>query len=123
MASRVVNTGLNKIIDEFVGGNITVEEIGVGSDGTTASVSDTSLGTELARYASDNERRATASGRFNATIPETDDNVDDETLRELAGFVDVAGADDMVFRIDFAETPKTAGSKIEIEVQADIENI
>lgn len=123
MASRVVNTGLNKIIDELVDGGVVIEEIAVGSDGSTASTSDTSLGTELARYASDNERRATASGRFDATIPETDGDVDSQTLRELGGYTDVAGSDELVFRIDFAETPKTAGSKIEIEVQADIENL
>lgn len=122
MASRLVNTGRNKAIDLFVQDAAEVEEIAVGDDGTTASVSDTSVGNELERYTPSNERRATGEGRFAFTIPDTS-SIDDETLREVGLQVDVADADEMVVRIDFAETPKSQGSKLEFEVDGTVTNV
>ena len=113
MSKGQTNLGRNAVIEAFVNGrDITISQLVVGSGDEPFAESDTDLETELASYATDNSVRGTGRARFDATIPENDASVDDETLRE-AGLVTSDG--DLVSRIVFADTPKAAGSRLEVE--------
>ena len=113
MSKGQTNLGRNAVIEAFVNGrDITISQLVVGSGDTPFAESDTDLQTELASYDTDNSVRGTGRARFDATIPENDASVDDETLRE-AGLVTSDG--DLVSRIVFADTPKQSGSRLEVE--------
>ena len=114
MSKGQTNLGRNAVIEAFVNGrNIQIANLVVGSGDEPFAESDTDLQTELASYGTDNSVRGTGRARFDATIPENDASVDDETLREVG----LEGADGELYaRIVHADTPKSAGSRLEYEV-------
>jgi len=122
--TRTLNQGRNALTDALVAGkDVTVTDVAVGRDGSAFSESQTGLQDAIsgAQYATTNRRRATGSGRYNATIPASD-VTDGETLEELTVIIDDGGSDLTIARIPFAETPKSNGSELKVEVESEVSN-
>ena len=122
--TRTLNQGRNAITDALVEGrNIEVASIALGRDGSPAQETQEGLQDAIdgARYTTENRRRATASGRYDATVPATSD-ADDETLEELVVEIITDDEEVAIARIPFAETPKANGSEIIIETESMVNN-
>jgi hypothetical protein len=122
MGKRLSNDGRNAIVDALATGkDISVDEGAVGDGTSSASVGDASLENELARFATDDRRRATGVGQSSWTVPATS-AVDGEDLTEAALQIDPSGDDIMLGRIVYAETPKQNGTRLEYEVDITVRN-
>ena len=123
--SRTLNQGRNALTDALVSGRqIDVLEVAVGRDGSSAAQTQTGLQDPIAgaEYATDNRRRTTGTGRYDASIPESS-AADGETLRELVLRVDDGdGGTEAICRIPFAETDKVSGSELVIETTSEVNN-
>jgi hypothetical protein len=123
--ARTLNTGRNALTDALVDGRaIDVLEVAVGRDGASFAESQTDLQDPIAgaEYATTNRRRATGTGRYDASIPESS-VADGETLRELVVRVDDgSGGTEAIARIPFAETDKVSGSELVIETTSEVTN-
>jgi hypothetical protein len=123
--TRTTNDGRNALTDALVEGrNIEVVEVAVGRDGAAFAESQTDLQDPIANaeYATTNRRRATGTGRYDASIPESS-VADGETLRELVVRIDDgSGGTEAIARIPFAETDKVGGSELVIETTSEVTN-
>jgi hypothetical protein len=109
---ELTNDGRNAIRD-FLQGE--VSEIGIGTDGTEASKTDTALGNQIIAKSSTNEDAGTGQSEFNARLLSSEAN--GEALRELG-----LKTPDLWARLVFAEINKTSDFEVEFEVQAEVQN-
>ncbi len=122
--TRTLNQGRNALTDALVNGrNIEVASIALGRSGNPFQETQEGLQDAIdgARYTTENRRRATASGRYDATVPATSD-ADGETLEELVVEIITDDEETAIARIPFAETPKVNGSEIIIETESEVKN-
>ena len=123
--ARTLNQGRNALTDALVNGRaIEVTEVALGRDGTPASETQTGLQDPItdAEFTTENRRRTTGTGRYDASIPESS-AADGETLRELVLRVDDGdGGTEAVCRIPFAETDKAPGAELILETTSEVNN-
>ena len=115
MASKAItNVGRNAIRD-FLQGEIGT--VAVGTDGSDVSTTDDTLGNEVLSKASANQDVGDGSEQFEIRLLTSEANNLD--LRELGL---LTPADELYFRLVFAEIPKTSDFEVEFEVTATVQN-
>lgn len=107
----VVNLGKEHIADRMIANTtVSMSHMAVGSSNTSPSVSNTGLGTELARVALDSATRSNATITYSATYAA---GVGTGTIAE-AGIFNDSSAGTMLCRTSFNEVNKASGDTLVI---------
>jgi hypothetical protein len=115
MSSRAITTVGRNAIRDFLQSE--VADIGIGTDGTDVSTTDTALGNEVLSKPSANQAVGDGREQFEIRLLASEANNND--LRELGL---LTAADELYFRLVFAEIPKTSDFEVEFEVTANVRN-
>lgn len=116
MATKTLTNDGRRAIRDFLQSELA--DMGVGTDGSGASTTDTALGNEVLRKAFKSEQdTGDGSAQYDMRVLSTEANNND--LRELGLFT---GAGSLYARIVYAEIPKTSDFEVEYEVTATVKN-